>query len=63
MGGIFGGGSKADPPPLPPPTAIPEVGPEVSDYAMRTARKKKGWTAQLITGSLEPKKKGKTVLG
>lgn len=64
MGGLFGGKPKAvKPPPVPPPAAIPEVGPEPAEEAVRRARRRRGWQRTIITGSLEPMAKKKTVLG
>lgn len=65
MGGIFGGGKpkKVAPPPVPPPAPIPEVAPETEDWAMRGARRRKGFMGTVITGALEPAKRKRTVLG
>ena len=62
MGGMFG--KKAPTPKVPPPPAIPEVGEEVEDYAMRAARRRQGFPSTIITGQLTPVSTGKkTVLG
>lgn len=64
MGGVFGGKpKKVTPPPLPPPAAIPEVGLEVEETAVRKARRRKGFARTIITGALEPPARKKTVLG
>lgn len=63
MAGLFSKPKKVKPPPVPPPTPIPEVGEEVEDIAMRQARRKRGFMSTIITGALEPAKKGRTVLG
>jgi len=64
MGGVFGGKpKKVAPPPVPPPVAIPEVGEEVEETTMKRARRRRGYAKTIITGSLEPEPKGKTLLG
>ncbi len=64
MRGIFGGKpKKVTPPPVPEPAAIPEVTPEVEDTAIKKARRRKGFAKTIITGSLEPTPKKRTVLG
>lgn len=55
---------KAPPvPKVPPPAAVPEVGPETEDFAAKQARSRSGFQKTIITGDLEPAKKGKTLLG
>jgi len=50
--------------PVPPPQAIPEVGPEVSDWAMKQARRRSGYMKTFLTGALVPQNTGKkTTLG
>jgi hypothetical protein len=62
MGKILGSGPK--PPPTPQPQAMPEVGIETSDAAIRRQRRKSGFEATLMGGgSLTPKTGLKTVLG
>ena len=63
MGGMFGG-KKAPTPKVPPPPAIPEVGEETEDFAMRAARRRRGFASTILTGQLTPMGTGKkTVLG
>jgi hypothetical protein len=50
-------------PALPPPTAIPEVAQETEETAMKQIRRRSGYGRTVITGSLSPAKRGKTVLG
>lgn len=45
------------------PVAIPEEAPETEDWAVRAARRKKGYTSTLLTGALTPTGGGKTTLG
>lgn len=60
----MGGSPKVKSPPVPPPPPIPEVGPEVEDWAMKMAKKKRGFSKTIITGELVPMGTGrKTVLG
>ncbi|KKK49973.1 hypothetical protein LCGC14_3129680 [marine sediment metagenome] len=63
MGGLFAKPKKVTPPPVPAPAAIPEVTPEVEDTAKKKARRRKGFARTIITGSLEPTPKKKTILG
>lgn len=63
MGGVFSKPKKPKPPPIPSAPALPEVGPEVSESAVRQARRRGGFEKTIITGELEPKKKKRTVLG
>lgn len=64
MGGVFGGKpKKVTPPPVPPPAAIPEVAEEAGETAIKRARRKKGYAKTIITGSLEPAAKKRTLLG
>jgi hypothetical protein len=51
-------------PPVPPPAAIPQVGPETSDYAAKMARRRSGFRKTVLAGGLEPFESGKKkVLG
>lgn len=54
---------KVTPPPLPEPAAIPEATVEAGETAIRRARRRKGFARTIITGSLEPATRKKTVLG
>lgn len=68
MPGMFdwGGGPRAKtvkPPPLPAPAAIPEVGPEAGETAIKKARRRRGYAKTIVTGALEPPARKKTVLG
>jgi len=64
MGGFFSKPSKPAPlPPPPPPPPIPDVTPETEDFARKQARRRSGFRKTIITGALEPAKKGKTILG
>lgn len=48
----------------PPPVAIPEVSEEAPEYAMRAARRRRGFERTLMMGELTPRTTGKkTVLG
>lgn len=52
------------PPPLPAPVAIPEVEVETEDWAMKRARKRRGFTSTILTGALTPTQTGRrTTLG
>jgi hypothetical protein len=60
------GGKTPKPPPVPAPApqAIPEVGKETEDMAMKKARAMSGYNKTLLTGSLVPQSKGlKSTLG
>ncbi len=63
MGGMFAKPKPVAPPPLPAPTAIPEVAPEAGEAEMRRARRRRGYAKTIITGALEPAARKKTVLG
>jgi hypothetical protein len=55
---------KVKTPPVPPPAAIPEVGEETGEQAIKRARRRKGFESTLMTGSLTPTATGrKTQLG
>jgi len=59
MAGILWKAKKPSMPAVPPPLALPQVGPEVEDLAMRQARQRAGFQKTLITGNLEPAPTGK----
>lgn len=66
MGGLFGKPKAVTPPPLPPvpePPPVPEVMEEAGEAAVRKARRRRGFARTIITGSLQPTTKKKTVLG
>ncbi len=50
MGGLFGKPVKA--PPVPPPPAIPDVGPEAGEQARK--KQPRGRRETIITGDLRP---------
>jgi hypothetical protein len=50
-------------PPLPPPTAIPETAMETEEETMKQIRRRSGYGRTVITGSLSPARRSKTVLG
>lgn len=55
--------SKPKLPPIPPAQAIPEVGPEAEDSAIRRARRRSGYFKTILAGALSPASGGKTTLG
>lgn len=58
------GQPKLKTPAVPPPAAIPEVGVETEEQAMKRARRRKGFESTLMTGSLTPRATDrKTTLG
>ena len=57
----FKGGGKAKMPPVPPPQAIPDTGPEPAEQAMKNRPRSRKDT--FLTGDLVPIPKKKTVLG
>lgn len=65
MSFLFSKGRGAVPqmPPLPPPAAIPQVGPEPGDWATRLAKRRAGFAKTILTGELQTTKAGKTLLG
>ena len=63
MGGMFSKPKTVKPPPVPEPVAMPEVTAEAGETAMKRARRKKGYAKTIITGSLEPAAKKRTILG
>lgn len=63
MAPLFSKTKKPKLPPVPPPAPIPEVGPEVEDFAAKTARRRRGFRRTIITGALAPPTGKKTVLG
>lgn len=63
MGGMFAKPRAVKPPPVPAPTAIPEVAPEAEETAIRQARRRRGFARTIVTGALEPPARKKTVLG
>jgi len=62
MGGLFGGSKVKTPKPEPPP-AIPEVGIDTEDLALRKARRGKGFEQTFLTGDLVPSSTLNTRLG
>jgi len=62
MGALFSKPKKPEMPVVPPPPAIPEVGPEVPDYAAKLARKRAGFRSTILTGNLTPMDTGKKQL-
>lgn len=54
--------SKPKLPPPPDPIAIPEVGEETKDTALRRARGRKGFFRTILAGALAPER-GQTTLG
>lgn len=62
MGGIFGGGGGVHTPPPQPPAAIPQIGVEGEDWALRKAKRGKGFESTILAGDLSPQA-GKTKLG
>ena len=63
MGGMFSKPKQPDMPKVPPPPAIPEVGGEVEDAAMKAARRRRGFSSTVLAGTVEPDIKKKTLLG
>jgi len=64
MGGLFGGKKKSPKPQaVPAPQAIPEVGDEAGEDAVRKAMKRSGFRRTILTGALEPNTGKKTLLG
>lgn len=59
MGSLFSKPKSTPMPPPPPPAAIPEVGEEAGDFAMKLARKRAGFRKTTLVGGLEPLAKGK----
>ena len=58
------GGKAPKPPPVPAPQAIPEVGKDTEDMAMKKARSMSGYSKTIMSNSLIPMSQGKkTVLG
>ncbi len=55
--------SKPKLPPPPDPQAIPEVGPEAEESAIRRARGRSGFFRTILAGALAPGGGGKTTLG
>jgi hypothetical protein len=49
-------------PPLVAPPAIPQVGPDTEDWAMKQAKARSGFAKTLVTGSLSPVTTGKKKL-
>ncbi len=61
MGGLFGGAPRpVTAPVVPPPPAVPDVGPEVGDIARR--KRPRGRRETFLTGDLEPMDLGKAGL-
>ena len=64
MSSLFSKPKSIDPPPIPPPPAIPEIGPDTADFASRQAKRRKGFSKTNLTGAMEPGATGKkSVLG
>ena len=58
------GGKSVRPPPVPAPQAIPEVGKDTEDMAMKKARAMSGYSKTIMSNSLAPQPTGKrTLLG
>jgi len=58
------GGKAPKPPPVPAPQAIPEVGKDTEDMAMKKARAMSGYSKTIMQGALAPTNTGKrTTLG
>lgn len=60
MGGLFSTPRPVTAPALPPPAAIPDVGPEVGDIARR--KRPRGRRETFLTGDLVPMNLGKAEL-
>lgn len=62
MGPLFGKPKSVEPPRVQPAAAIPEVGEEASEAAIRRARQRRGFRRTIITGALTPTPTGKKQL-
>ena len=62
MSSLFGGKQKPMPA-VPPPAAIPVVGPDTEDSAMKSAKQRAGYQKTIITGDLTPNTGKKRLLG
>ena len=65
MGGLFSAPKAASinlprPAPLP---SIPQIQPETTDFALRAAKKRKGFSRTILTGALSPTTEKKQLLG
>ena len=50
-------------PPVPPPQAVVETGPETSEQEIKLQKRKSGFAKTVITGNLAPTTGKKTALG
>lgn len=53
---------KVKAPPVPAPQAIPTVGEDTQDEAIKKARRASGYSKTIVTGSLAPQSTGKKAL-